>query len=333
MTKSPPLLEVRGLRVHFPATVDVFGRARGTVKAVDGVSFTLGAGETVGLAGESGCGKSTLGRAIVRLIDSTEGTIRLEGEDITRMTGAALRARRKKMQMIFQDPHGSLDPRLTVGESIGEALDIHRLAGSPAERRLRVVELLARVRLDASWAGRYPHELSGGQRQRVGIARALAVEPKLIVCDEAVSALDVSVQAEIVNLLKDLQQERGLAYLFIAHDLALVEHISRRLMVMYLGKVVEMGGSGEVVRAPAHPYTRALISAVPDLEARSPGHRGALAGDVPSPIQPPLGCPFHPRCPFAEFPRCATEPPPLRELTPGRFAACHLAEQLPPGGD
>ena len=319
------LLEVRNLRVHFPVRHGLFSRARQFVKAVDDVSFTLESGETVGLVGESGCGKTTLGRAIVRLLEPTAGSILFEGEDITALQGADLRARRRKLQMIFQDPYGSLNPHMTVGEIIGEALDIHRLAENAFARQKRIEELLQAVGLDPAHAQRYPHEFSGGQRQRIGIARALAVEPKLIVCDEPVSALDVSVQAQIVNLLQNLQAERGIAYLFIAHDLALVEHISRRVLVMYLGRAVELSDAKSVVRAPKHPYTQALLSAVPVVDPDSKRQRMILPGDVPSPIDPPGGCPFHPRCPVAEA-RCRTEPPLLREVTPAHWAACHLAK-------
>ena len=323
------LLEVQNLKVHFPVKRGMFSRpARsGThVKAVDDVSFTIAPGETLGLVGESGCGKTTLGRAIVRLVEPTAGRVLFEGEDIAKMSGAALRARRRKMQMIFQDPYGSLNPRLTVENIIGEALDIHGLADSESARAKRVAELLKAVGLDAAYAQRYPHEFSGGQRQRIGIARALAVEPKLIVCDEPVSALDVSVQAQIINLLQDLQQQHGIAYLFIAHDLAVVEHISRRVMVMYLGKIVELAEAQAIVRAPKHPYTQALISAVPEVDPDTKRQRSVLAGDVPSPIDPPTGCYFHPRCPIAEKPRCETESPELREILSGHCAACHLAK-------
>ena len=321
------LLEVDQLKVHFPVKAGMFRRDHETVKAVDGVTFSLAAGETLGLVGESGCGKTTLGRAIMRLTDPTAGTIRLAGEDITRMTGNALRARRRKFQMIFQDPFGSLNPRMTVEQIVGEALDIHPLADGKEARRLRIAELLKAVGLDAAYAQRYPHEFSGGQRQRIGIARALAVEPELIICDEPVSALDVSVQAQIINLLCDLQQQRGIAYLFIAHDLAVVEHISRRVMVMYLGKIVELAEAKSLIREPQHPYTQALISAVPEVDPDAKRQRIVLPGDVPSPIHPPAGCPFHPRCPVA-VERCRTEPPPLREIAPGHFAACHLAGNL-----
>ena len=319
------LLEVRHLKVHFPVKHSLLGSAKELVRAVDDVSFTIAPGETVGLVGESGCGKTTLGRALLRLIDPTAGEVIFEGEDIARLNGAELRARRKRFQMIFQDPYGSLNPRMTVEDIIGEALDIHRLATNAAARRERVQALLADVGLDPSHARRYPHEFSGGQRQRIGIARALAVQPKLIVCDEPVSALDVSVQAQIINLLQDLQREHGIAYLFVAHDLAVVEHISRRILVMYLGRIVESGDAKAVCRAPKHPYTQALLSAVPQVDPDSKRQRIVLSGDVPSPIHPPGGCPFHPRCPVAEA-RCKTEPPAWRELSPGWHSACHLAK-------
>jgi oligopeptide transport system ATP-binding protein len=320
-----PLLEVLDLKVHFPVQPGVFRPAQAWVKAVDGVSFSIAPGETLGLVGESGCGKTTLGRAIVRLTAPTSGSVLFDGEDIAKLSGAAWRARRRKVQMIFQDPYGSLNPRTTIEEAIGEALDIHRLAADRAARRARVAELLKSVGLDPAYAQRYPHEFSGGQRQRIGIARALAVEPELIVCDEPVSALDVSVQAQIINLLQDLQQQHGLAYLFIAHDLAVVEHISRRVMVMYLGRVVELADAPGLIRTPKHPYTQALISAVPTVDSQTKRQRIVLPGDVPSPIQPPLGCPFHPRCPVADARRCRNEVPALRELAPGHWTACHLA--------
>ena len=319
------LLEAKNLKVHFPVKHGMFSRAREFVKAVDDVSFSILPGETLGLVGESGCGKTTLARAAVRLVDATSGSVWFDGENMTAMNGAVLRARRRMFQMIFQDPYGSLNPRMTVSQIIGEAIDTHRLASSVESRQNRIDELLETVGLEAAHASRYSHEFSGGQRQRIGIARALAVEPKLIVCDEPVSALDVSVQAQVVNLLRDLQAQRGLAYLFIAHDLAVVEHISHRVMVMYLGKVVEQGEAKTVVRTPKHPYTQALISAVPVVDPDTKRQRIILAGDVPSPINPPSGCPFHPRCPIAES-RCKTEVPALREITPNHWAACHLAK-------
>ncbi|HLX72065.1 MAG TPA: dipeptide ABC transporter ATP-binding protein [Verrucomicrobiae bacterium] len=318
------LLDVANLKVHFPVKRGMLRAPREWVKAVDGVSFSIAEGETLGLVGESGCGKTTLGRAIVRLVEPTAGSISLEGADISRINGASLRAQRRKLQMIFQDPYGSLNPRMTVEDIVGEALDIHDLAENNSARQKRIGELLKAVGLDPTYSQRYPHEFSGGQRQRIGIARALAVEPKLIVCDEPVSALDVSVQAQIINLLQDLQQQRGIAYLFIAHDLAVVEHISRRVMVMYLGKVVELAEAKELIRAPKHPYTQALISAVPVVDPDSKRQRIVLPGDVPSPIHPPAGCPFHPRCPIAEE-RCRVEVPVLREISSGHLAACHLA--------
>ena len=321
---TEPLLLVHDLKVHFPVQHGLFSRVKAHVKAVDGVSFSLAPGETLGLVGESGCGKTTLGRAVVRLIEPTSGSIRFEGEDLTKLDGAALRAKRRGFQMIFQDPFGALNPRMTVEQIIGEALDIHGLAAGADARANRITELLDAVGLSAAHAQRYPHEFSGGQRQRIGIARALAVEPKLIVCDEPVSALDVSVQAQIINLLQDLQREHGLAYLFVAHDLAVVEHISRRVMVMYLGQVVELADARSIVRAPKHPYTQALLSAVPVVDPASKRQRILLPGDVPSPIDPPSGCPFHPRCPVAKA-RCRVEKPALRELVTGHFAACHLA--------
>ena len=319
------LLEVQNLKVHFPVKHGLFSRVNAWVKAVDDVSFSIEPGETLGLVGESGCGKTTLGRAVIRLIEPTAGKILFENEDLASLTSKQLRARRRKFQMIFQDPSGSLNPRMTVGQIVGEALDIHHLAATPEARHERIARLLQDVGLDPAHAPRYPHEFSGGQRQRIGIARALAVQPKLIVCDEPVSALDVSVQAQVINLLQDLQREHGLAYLFIAHDLAVVEHISRRVMVMYLGKLVELAEARPLIRTPKHPYTQALISAVPVVDPESKRQRIVLPGDVPSPIHPPPGCPFHPRCPIAEA-RCKVEIPPLREITPGHWAACHLAK-------
>jgi oligopeptide transport system ATP-binding protein len=318
------LLEVKDLRVHFPVRRGLFRGGAAHVKAVDGVSFEIGPSETLGLVGESGCGKSTLGRAVVQLVKPTNGTIAFEGKDFAELTSGELRSIRRGLQMIFQDPIGSLNPRMTVEQIVGEALDIHKLTDSSSARRSRIRELLQGVGLNAQHAERYPHEFSGGQRQRIGIARALAVEPKLIICDEPVSALDVSVQAQIINLLQDLQQQRGLAYLFIAHDLAVVKHISHRVTVMYLGRIVELASAKKVIEEPKHPYTKALISAVPVVDPDSKRQRIVLPGDVPSPINPPGGCPFHPRCPIAED-RCQNEIPPLREISPGHWAACHMA--------
>ena len=319
------LLEVKDLKVHFRVPRGRFNRAAESVKAVDGVSLRIAPGETLGLVGESGCGKSTLGRAILRLVEPTAGEIFLGGENITQFSDAQLRPLRRKCQMIFQDPFSSLNPRLTVEDIVGEALDIHGLTDSQTARAKRIEELLKAVGLDAAYAQRYPHEFSGGQRQRIGIARALAVEPDIIICDEPVSALDVSVQAQIINLLRDLQQQRGLAYLFIAHDLAVVEHISHRVMVMYLGKIVEQAEAREIIRAPKHPYTQALISAVPEIDSDAKRQRILLPGDVPSPIHPPTGCPFHPRCPVAET-KCQTAAPRLSELGGNHFVSCHLAQ-------
>jgi oligopeptide transport system ATP-binding protein len=319
-------LSVRDLQVHFPVRRGVLRKAKQFVKAVDGVSFDVASGETVGLVGESGCGKTTLGRAIVKLVEPTSGEIFLDGENIGQMHGAELRERRRKFQMIFQDPYNSLNPRMTVAQIIGEALEITASDAPGAVRPAdRIAELLRAVGLDPSHAERYPHEFSGGQRQRIGIARALAVEPELIVCDEPVSALDVSIQAQIINLLQDLQRDRGVAYLFVAHDLAVVEHISQRIMVMYLGKIVETGPAKDVVRMPKHPYTQALISAVPIVDPDSKRARIVLTGEIPSPIEPPPGCPFHPRCPIAEAP-CQVQVPELRQLASGCWVACHLAK-------
>jgi oligopeptide transport system ATP-binding protein len=323
--QAPVLLAVKQLKVYFPSESRIFARDREFVRAVDDVSFQLSPGETLGLVGESGCGKTTLARAVVRLVDATSGSIQFDGSDITHLRGAELRAQRRGFQIIFQDPYASLDPRLPAGEIIGEALDIHKLAPNQKARRERVSALLEAMGLAPEQAARYPREFSGGQRQRLAMARALAVEPRLLVCDEAVSALDVSVQAQIVNLLWDLQQKRGLAYLFIAHDLAVVSHLSHRILVMYLGKIVEVAEAKLLVRSPRHPYTQALISAVPAIDPGLKRHRIVLPGDVPSAVHPPAGCPFHPRCPRAEFPRCQVEAPLLREVTPGQWASCHFA--------
>jgi oligopeptide transport system ATP-binding protein len=320
------LLEVRNLVKHFPVGGGFLTGTRAVVRAVDGVSFTIGRGETLGLVGESGCGKTTAGRCILRLEQATSGSVLFEGRDLTTADERELRELRRKIQVIFQDPYSSLNPRMTVGQIIAEPLAVHGIVASGAARRARVNDLLRRVGLLPQHAHRYPHELSGGQRQRVGIARALAMEPALIICDEPVSALDVSIQAQIINLLEDLQAEFGLTYLFIAHDLAVVRHISDRVAVMYLGKIVELANRQDLYDDPLHPYTKALLAAVPipdpELEARRA--RVVLGGEVPSPLNPPAGCVFHPRCPIA-IERCRGEIPPLREVKPGHWAACILA--------
>jgi len=317
------LLEVSGLKKHFPIHKGVFSRVSGQVYAVDGVSFSIAKGETLGLVGESGCGKSTVGRTLLRLLEPTAGTVKIDGKDITHLEGQYLLPYRRRLQMIYQDPYASLNPRMTAGEIVGEPMVVHQV-GSSQERRERVASLFERVGLRPEAAGRYPHEFSGGQRQRVGIARALALNPDLIVGDEPVSALDVSIQAQIINLLMDLQEEFGLSYLFVAHDLAVVEHISHRVAVMYLGRIVEMTDRKSLFEMPLHPYTEALLSAVPVPKASARGRkRVILMGDVPSPINPPSGCHFHTRCPYA-LPRCKVEVPELREVVPGHIAACHL---------
>ena len=315
------LLEVRDLTKHFPVRQGLFGSSDQVVRAVDGVSFDIGPGETLGLVGESGSGKTTTGRALLRLIEPTSGSVRFRGREVTEMDSAELRAFRRQAQIIFQDPFGSLNPRLSVGAALREVLEVHGLAeGRETER---VTELLDLVGLHPSHASRYPHEFSGGQRQRVGVARALAVEPELIVCDEPVSALDVSVQAQVVNLLMDLQERFGLAYLFIAHDLGVVEHVSDRVAVMYLGRIVEMADAATIVTRPRHPYTRALLSAVPVPEPGGRRDRIVLPGDVPSPIDPPSGCPFHPRCPHPDRDEeCTRVEPPLEPKRDGHLAAC-----------
>jgi oligopeptide/dipeptide ABC transporter ATP-binding protein len=315
------LLEVRDLRKYFPVRHGLLQREAGAVRAVDGVSFDLAPGETLGIVGESGCGKTTLGRLVLRLLEPTSGVIRFAGTDLAALTGEALRRTRREMQLIFQDPFGALNPRMRVGAIVGEGLEVHGLARGAALRS-RVLAALERVGLRPDAYDRYPHEFSGGQRQRIGIARALVLEPRLIVADEPVSALDVSIQAQIVNLLQDLQDERGIAYLFIAHDLRLVEHISRRVAIMYLGRIVELADSRELYANPRHPYTRALLSAVPELDPAARRDRIALSGEVPSPINPPAGCRFHPRCAFAE-PRCrSTEPALLGSAA--HAVACHV---------
>jgi oligopeptide transport system ATP-binding protein len=319
-----PLIEVAGLVKTFPARRGPFTRSAERVRAVDGVGFDIARGETLGLVGESGCGKSTTGRSILRLIEPDAGTIRFAGRDIRALSGEALRALRRDMQIVFQDPFASLDPRLTVGATIGEALVIHGLAKGRRQFEERVASLLETVGLQAEHMRRYPHEFSGGQRQRIGIARALAASPKFIVCDEPVSALDVSVQAQVVNLLVDLQQRFGLTYLFIAHDLSVVEHISTRVAVMYLGRIVELAPATDLYRTPRHPYTEALLSAVPVPDPRIRRRRIMLKGEVPNPTYPPSGCRFHTRCPIRQLPLCAAETPPLKEAAPGHWVACHM---------
>lgn len=319
---SDALLDVRELRTHFPIRGGLLGRVRGQIRAVDGVSLYVRRGETLGLVGESGSGKTTTGRTILRLIERTSGHATFEGRDIFAMDEEELRRFRRRAQIVFQDPFGSLNPRLTVGDALREVLRVHRLVPR-GEEDARVHELLARVGLAPEHARRYPHEFSGGQRQRVGIARALSVEPEFIVCDEPVSALDVSVQAQVLNLLRDLQAELGLAYLFIAHDLSVVEHISDRIAVMYLGRIVEIGTTRQVIDSPRHPYTRSLLSAVPVPEPGRARERIVLVGDVPSPARPPAGCPFHPRCPHPlKDADCARIEPPLAEKGDAHFAAC-----------
>ena len=316
-----PLLEVRDLRKYFPVRTGAFRAHRLQLRAVDGVSFSVNPGETLGIVGESGCGKSTLGRLILRLLEPTAGTIRFAGEDLLALSHHDLRRKRRELQIIFQDPYGSLNPRMRVGNVIGEGLDVHGLARG-AEKRALVLRLLDRVGLRADAYDRYPHEFSGGQRQRIGIARALAVQPRLIVADEPVSALDVSIQAQIINLLQDLQQEIGLSYIFIAHDLRVVEHISHRVAIMYLGRIVELADSVELYANPKHPYTRALLSAVPVLDPDAKRERITVTGDVPSPIHPPVGCPFHPRCAHAED-RCRQQEPQLIGRS-DHHVACHV---------
>ena len=320
---NAPLLEVKGLVKRFAIRGGLLGRAVDHVHAVDGVSFELAARETLGLVGESGCGKSTTGRCVLRLVEPTSGQVWFDGREVTALDRGALRALAREMQIIFQDPFASLNPRMTVGAIIGEALAIHRLAKSRADYQARIVELLETVGLAADHMRRYPHEFSGGQRQRIGIARALAVNPKLIVCDEAVSALDVSIQAQVVNLLQDLQRDFGIAYIFIAHDLSVVEHVSDRIAVMYLGRIVELAGARELYARALHPYTEALLSAVPIPDPQLRRKRIMLQGDVPSPIHPPAGCHFHTRCPIAEE-RCRREAPQLKSAGAGHWVACHL---------
>jgi len=320
------LLEVNNLKKYFPVKAGIFKRTVAHVKAVDDISFAVKEGETLGLVGESGCGKSTTGRTILRLLEATEGEVLFEGKDVMNLNKTQLREIRRDMQIIFQDPYASLNPRMTVADIVGEPLDIHKLAANKKERNKRVKEILENVGLGEEYMNRYPHEFSGGQRQRIGVARALAVDPKLIIADEPVSALDVSVQAQVVNLMQDLQKEFGLTYLFIAHDFSVVKHISDRVAVMYLGKIVELADKKELFKNPIHPYTQSLLSAIPEADPKKKKDRIILEGDVPSPVDPPSGCRFHPRCPKA-FEKCPVMEPEFKEYGDGHFAACHLLEE------
>ncbi|MFN2340207.1 MAG: ABC transporter ATP-binding protein [Halanaerobium sp.] len=320
------LLEVKNLKKYFPVKAGIFKRTVDYVKAVDDISFNVKEGETLGLVGESGCGKSTTGRTILRLLEATAGQVIFEGKSVMDLDKKEMREIRRDMQIIFQDPYASLNPRMTVTDIVGEPLDIHKLAKNKKERNEKVKEILENVGLGEEYMNRYPHEFSGGQRQRIGVARALAVDPKLIIADEPVSALDVSVQAQVINLLQDLQKEFGLTFLFIAHDLSVVKHISDRVAVMYLGKIVELTDKKELFKNPIHPYTQSLLSAIPEADPRKKKDRIILEGDVPSPVNPPSGCRFHPRCPKA-FDLCSVKEPEFKEYGDGHFAACHLLDQ------
>lgn len=324
--KQEYLVEVNNLVKYFPVRAGLLQRVVAHVQAVDNVSFAVRQGETLGLVGESGCGKTTVGRSMLRLVEPTSGEVRFDGQDVLKLQGKELKAIRRDMQIIFQDPYASLDPRVPIGDSVMEGLHIHKI-GSSRERFDIMIETLKKVGLEDYHARRYPHEFSGGQRQRIGIARALALRPKFIICDEPVSALDVSIQSQVLNILKDLQQEFGLTYLFIAHNLSVVEHISDRVAVMYLGKVVELTGRDELFNNPLHPYTQALMSAIPIPDPHLKRKRVILKGDVPSPLNPPTGCRFHPRCPIAE-PNCSVDEPEFRELRPNHWVACHYAERF-----
>ena len=322
--KHEVLLQAKGIYKNFETS-----KKDQAVHALTNVDLTLYRGETLALVGESGCGKSTLGRTLIRMLPATRGSVTFEGQNITAMKDKEFAPLRRRMQMVFQDPYASLDPRMTIGDIVGEPIDIHHLAANKAERREKIISLLERVGLNSEHANRYPHEFSGGQRQRVGIARALAVDPEFIVCDEPVSALDVSIQAQVVNMFEDLQKELGLTYLFIAHDLSVVRHISNRIGVMYLGKLVELADSFELIAHSVHPYTRSLISAIPEADPKTAraAKRIPLEGDVPSPLNPPSGCRFRTRCPYADE-QCANECPQLKEVSPGHFAACHHLDKV-----
>ena len=327
---SDILVQIEHLQQYFPA--GGFGKNKKYIQAVDDVSFTIERGETLGLVGESGCGKTTTGRTLLRLYEPTGGRFVYDGDvifDVEKKTFVDMLPYRKKMQIVFQDPYASLDPRMTVGDIVGEAIDVHKMAANKQERYDIIIEMLQRVGLNSEHANRYPHEFSGGQRQRVGIARALAVRPQFIVCDEPISALDVSIQAQVINMFEDLQADMGLTYLFIAHDLSAVKHISNRIVVMYLGRMVELAESYELITRPLHPYTKSLISAIPiaDPRAARESKRIVLEGDVPSPLNPPSGCRFRTRCPYADE-RCAAETPVWKEVEKGHFAACHHIDKL-----
>jgi oligopeptide/dipeptide ABC transporter ATP-binding protein len=318
------ILEVDNVKKHFPIKKGMLSKIAGAVKAVDGVSFKVRRGETLGVVGESGCGKSTLARVIIRLLDATEGSVKLDGNDLTKLTPNEMRASRRNIQMVFQDPYASLNPRWTIERTLLEPMKVYGI-GSMKERKEKISELLNQVGLDSAYAKRHPHEFSGGQRQRIGIARALVLNPKLIIADEPVSALDISVQAQVINLMQDLQEQYNLTYLFITHDLSVVEHISDRVVVMYLGKIVELADKDKLFSNPLHPYTVALMSAAPEVNREEKKERIVLKGDVPSPANPPVGCTFHTRCPNC-MEICKTKSPELKEISPGQLVACHLYE-------
>ena len=328
MSTPQPLLQVTDLHKHFPIKEGVLiERKVGEVRAVDGVSFDVQPGETLSLVGESGSGKSTTGYCVLQLMKPTSGSVKFEGTELTELGREELRRMRREMQIVFQDPYSSLDPRMTVGDIVGEPLVVHGI-GTRRDRSARIRDLLDVVGFNPSYTNRYPHEFSGGQRQRIGIARAISVDPSFIVADEPVSALDVSIQAQIINLMQDLQQKKGFSFLFIAHDLAVVRHVADRVAVMYLGRIIEMGTKDQVYTAPHHPYTEALLSAAPRIDLKAKSQRIILQGDVPSPVKPPSGCRFHTRCPYVE-PRCRVETPAMRQIAPGHVAACHLRQGAP----